>query len=168
MDLKSYKGHTLLHLMYHSTRLSASSVIPKKKNRNYHPKIWISVYGPAEKLISDNHGEFASKDFMDMCETLGIIVKTNAAESPWSNCLVERQNLVLSERLDKITDETDCDISLAVYWCVNAKNSLDKNLSRQYHVNDLSVKLNRASAPLSKMRKYVSCKNIKINLFCYF
>ena len=168
MDLKSYKGHTLLHLMYHSTRLSASSVIPKKKNRNYHPKIWISVYGPAEKLISDNHGEFASKDFMDMCETLGIIVKTNAAESPWSNCLVERQNLVLSERLDKITDETDCDISLAVYWCINAKNSLDKNLSRQYHVNDLSVKLNRASAPLSKMRKYVSCKNIKINLFCYF
>ena len=146
MDLKSYKGHTLLHLMYHSTRLSASSVIPKKNNRNYHPKIWISVYGPAEKLISDNHGEFASKDFMDMCETLGIIVKTNAAESPWSNCLVERQNLVLSERLDKITDETDCDISLAVYWCVNAKNSLDKNLSRQYHVNDLSVKLNRASA----------------------
>ena len=150
MDLKSYKGHTLLHLMYHSTRLSASSVIPKKKTRNYHPKIWISVYGPAEKLISDNHGEFASKDFMDMCETLGIIVKTNAAESPWSNCLVERQNLVLSERLDKITDETDCDISLVVYWCVNAKNSLDKNLSRQYHVNDLSVKLNRASASFPK------------------
>ena len=85
-----------------------------------------------------------------MCETLGIIVKTNAAESPWSNCLVERQNLVLSERLDKITDETDCDISLAVYWCVNAKNSLDKNLSRQYHVNDLSVKLNRASASFPK------------------
>ena len=59
-----------------------------------------------------------------MCETLGIIVKTTAAESPWSNSLVERHNLVLSERLDKIIDETDCDISLAVYWCVNAKNSL--------------------------------------------
>ena len=26
--------------------------------------------------------------------------------------------------LDKIIDETDCDISLAVSWCVNAKNSL--------------------------------------------
>ena len=60
---------------------------------------------------------------MDMCETLRIIIKTTAAESPWSNSLVERHNLVLSERLDKIIDETDCD-SLAVSWCVNTKNSL--------------------------------------------
>ena len=51
---------------------------------------------------------------MDVCETLGIIVKTTAAESPWSNSLVERHNLVLSERLVKIIDETDCNISLAV------------------------------------------------------
>ena len=128
MDLKSYKGHTLLHLMYHFTRLSASSVIPKKKKITETIiqsifKIWISVYGSAEKIISDNRGELASKDFMDMCETLGITVKTTAAESPWSNSLVERHNLVLSERLDKIIDETDCD-SLAVSWCVNTKNSL--------------------------------------------
>ena len=33
MDLKSYKGHTLLHLMYHFTRLAASSVIPPKKQK---------------------------------------------------------------------------------------------------------------------------------------
>ena len=59
-----------------------------------------------------------------MCEALGITVKTTAAESPWSNGLVERRNLVLSEMLDKIIDETDCGVSLAVSWCVNAKNSL--------------------------------------------
>ena len=59
-----------------------------------------------------------------MCETLGIIIKTTAAESQWSSSLVERHDLVLSERLDKIIDETDCDISLAVSRCVNAKNSL--------------------------------------------
>ena len=35
---------------------------------------------------------------------------------------------------------------------------IDTNLSWQNHVNDLSVKLNRANALLFKMRKYVSCK----------
>ena len=33
----------------------------------------------------------------------------------------------------------------------------DTNLSWQYHVNDLSTKLNRANALLFKMRKYVDC-----------
>ena len=127
MDLKSYKGHTLLHFIDHFTCLSASSVIPNKKPETIIQsifKIWISIYGSAEKFLSDNGGEFANKDFMDMCETLGITIKTTAAESPWSNGLVERHNLVLSEMLDKIIDETDCDISLAVSWCVNTKNSL--------------------------------------------
>ena len=35
---------------------------------------------------------------------------------------------------------------------------IDTNISWQYHVNDLSIKLNRANALLSKMRKYVSLK----------
>ena len=74
--------------------------------------------------MDDNCGEFSNMDFMDMCETLGITVKTTAAESPWSNGLVEQHNLVLSEMLDKIINETDCNISLAVSWYVNAKNSL--------------------------------------------
>ena len=127
MDLKSYKGHTLLHLIDHFTCLSASSVIPNKKTETTIQnilKIWIYVHGSAQKFLSDNGGKFANKDFMDMCENLGITVKTTAAESPQSNGLAERHNLVLSEMLDKIIDETDCDISLAVSWCVNAKNSL--------------------------------------------
>ena len=41
----------------------------------------------------------------------------------------------------------------------------DTNLSWQYHVNDLSVKLNRANALLFKMRKYV---NLKILRSIYF
>ena len=46
----------------------------------------------------------------------------------------------------------------------------DTNLSWQYHVNDLSIKLNRANAVLFKMRKYVSLTKIliKAHLFCYF
>ena len=35
------------------------------------------------------------------------------------------------------------------------------NLSWQYHVNDISVKLNRANALLVKIGKYVSCKILR-------
>ena len=45
---------------------------------------------------------------------------------------------------------------------------IDANLSWQYHVNDLSVKLNRANALLFKMRKYVSCKILKSIYFAIF
>ena len=35
---------------------------------------------------------------------------------------------------------------------------IDRNLTWQHHVNDLSIKLNRAKALLFKMRKYVILK----------
>ena len=38
---------------------------------------------------------------------------------------------------------------------------IDTNLIWQYHVNDLSIKLNRANALLFKMRKYVSLKILR-------
>ena len=45
---------------------------------------------------------------------------------------------------------------------------IDTNLSWQYHVNDLSVKLNRANALLFKIRKYVSCKILRSIYFAIF
>ena len=44
----------------------------------------------------------------------------------------------------------------------------DTNLSWQYHVNDLSIKLNRANACLFKIRKYVSLKILKSIYFPIF
>ena len=38
---------------------------------------------------------------------------------------------------------------------------IDTNLSWQYHVIDLSIKLNRSNALLFKMRKYVSLKILR-------
>ena len=35
------------------------------------------------------------------------------------------------------------------------------NLNLKYHVNDLSIKLNRANALLFNMRKYVSLKKVR-------
>ena len=42
---------------------------------------------------------------------------------------------------------------------------IDTNLSWQYHVNDLSIKLERANALLLKMRKYVSL-SISRSIYC--
>ena len=45
---------------------------------------------------------------------------------------------------------------------------IDTNLSWQYHVNNLSIKLNRANALLFKMRKYVSLKILRSIYFAIF
>ena len=45
---------------------------------------------------------------------------------------------------------------------------IDANLSWQYHVNDLSIKLNRATALFLKMRKYVSLKILRSISFGIF
>ena len=53
------------------------------------------------------------------------MLKTTAAESAWSNGLVERHNGVLANIINKITDENpDIPFELAVHWGVAAKNSL--------------------------------------------
>ena len=41
-----------------------------------------------------------------------------------SNGLVERYNLVLSDMLDKVLEDTHCDFDAALAWCLKAKNSL--------------------------------------------
>ena len=46
--------------------------------------------------------------------------------------------------------------------------NIDTKLSCQYHVNDLSVKLNRANDLLFKMRKYVFCKLLRSIYFAVF
>ena len=45
---------------------------------------------------------------------------------------------------------------------------IDTNLTWQYHVNDLSIKLNRANALPFKIRKYVSLKVLKQIYFAIF
>ena len=62
--------------------------------------------------------------FLSMCEKMNITVLTTAAESPWSNGLVERHNAVLEDMLNKVLDDTKCDYDTSLAWCFHAKNSL--------------------------------------------
>ena len=45
---------------------------------------------------------------------------------------------------------------------------IDVNLTWQHHVNDLSIKLNRANALFYKMRKYVSLEILRSIYFAVF
>ena len=53
-----------------------------------------------------------------------MTVKTTAAEALWSDGLVERHNLVIAKLLDKVLEENQCSLEVALAWCINAKNSL--------------------------------------------
>ena len=45
---------------------------------------------------------------------------------------------------------------------------IDTNLNWEYHINEISIKLNRANALLFKMRKYVSLKILRSIYFAIF
>ena len=127
MDLKHYNGNWLLHCVDHATRLSMSVKIPSKEPRVILTalfKHFISIWGTVGKFLSDNGGEFANSQFMEMCEKLNIRFILTAGQSPFSNGLVERHNLVLGDMLDKVLEDIDCGIDIAIAWCINAKNSL--------------------------------------------
>ena len=127
LDLKFYDSKIILHLIDMCTRLSSATTI-KNKNPNTVIeaifKVWISVYGTPEKFLVDNGGEFANTEFINLAEQFGITIKTTAAESPWSNGIVERHNLTIANMLDKVLHDTDCNFDMALSWCINAKNSL--------------------------------------------
>ena len=96
MDLKEWKEGTFktwfLHLVDHATRYSASTVIKSKRKEVIVAQIfdiWVKIFGYSKKMLVDNGGEFDNQEFQDFCENLNIKIKTTAAESPWSNGLVE-------------------------------------------------------------------------------
>ena len=127
MDLKQLGGYYLLHLIDLATRLSACSPIRSKQPDVIIKeifRIWISIYGCPEKFLSDNGGEFSNDHFRELCERFNITVKTTSAESPWSNGVCERHNQTLAEMITRTMNDTNCNIDLAVAWCINAKNSL--------------------------------------------
>ena len=129
MDLKFYHKKLLLHLVDHATRLSVTTVIPLNHPDTIIKAIfscWIQIYGSAEKLLTDNGGEFANSKYLKICESMNIRVIAKAAESPFSNGLIEQHNLVISEILDKTLKDTGADFQLVLVWCVNKKKLTGK------------------------------------------
>lgn len=79
---------------------------------------WISIYGPPKKILSDLGGEFINDAFKIVCEQYGILHLSTAAESPWSNGVVERHNGVLLHSMRKMChDFTELDIEVSDCLC---------------------------------------------------
>ena len=129
MDLKVYKNNCIyfLHIIDHATRLSQAAVIRSKKGEVVLKQFmmsWVAIFGCPQKVLSDNGGEFANAEFVEMCENLNINFMTTAAESPWSNGLIEKHNQSVGEAVDKIEEDIHCSVEVALCWAINAKNSL--------------------------------------------
>ena len=127
MDIKFIEGQPILHLIDCLTRYSAATVVPNKKPETIISaifKIWITIFGPPGTFLSDNGGEFVNEQFISMGEAYNIRVRTTAAESPWSNGLVERYNGILGEMVNKIMEDTNCSLTVAIAWANCAKNTM--------------------------------------------
>ena len=132
MDLKEHIHNKswILHLIDSATKYSAACLVPSKQKDvivgSIH-KIWFSYFGFPGKFLSDNGGEFSNDSFREMCEKLNIESTTTAAESPFSNGIVERHNLILAEAMVKTLEDVRCDPDVALAWAVCAKNALQNN-----------------------------------------
>ena len=84
----------------------------------------LAFFGHPKKFLADNGGEFANPEYRSLCESMNIEMLKTAAESPWSNGIVERHNAVLKESVLKTLEDTKCSISDAVFWAISSKNSL--------------------------------------------
>ena len=127
MDLKFIRGIIIIHVIDSFTRFSAAGVLPSKEPKGIITFLfthWINIFGPPKQFLTDNGGEFVNKEFDSMCEAFNVTVKRTAAESPWSNGICERYNQVLEEMVNKILEDVNCSMSVAVSWAVCAKNSL--------------------------------------------
>lgn len=53
-----------------------------------------------------------------------IRICTTAAESPWSNDIIEKHNGILGLMVLKVIKDSNCSLKTALVWAVSAKNSL--------------------------------------------
>ena len=130
MDLKEWrKGTYILYLIDMFSRFTVARWI-----RNKSPPViienmmvmWMGAgLGSPKKFITDNGGEFANREFLDLCENVNVEVCSTAGESPWQNGLCERNHAVVDRCLEKILeDDPKLSKEVALMWAINAKNSL--------------------------------------------
>jgi transposase InsO family protein len=128
MDLKSRgKDGYILHFIDHLTRYSNACIITNKRKETIIRATmdhWVRIFGSPKYFLTDNGGEFVNKEFLDFAEKFNIVLKTTAAEAPWSNGLCERHNGILNNNVNKILESNVCSLDIALAWAISAKNSL--------------------------------------------
>ena len=106
MDLKSWNGRWILHLIDMWSRLTLSVFIDRKKPSVVIDKImrhWVAHFGVMGTVMHDNGGEFSNDEMRSVCSVLNVKICTTAAESPWQNGLCERVHSVTDSMLVKLS-----------------------------------------------------------------
>ena len=127
IDLKEIEGKWILHAIDYLTRFSSAAVLENKTSEEVIDKfftIWISMFGPPQRILSDNGGEFVSYAFESLCESFDIKQQTTAAEAPFSNGVCERHNSLIGDMTEKVFHDVKCPLNVALMWAVHAKNTL--------------------------------------------
>ena len=131
LDLKELStGDLMIHMIDMFTRFSGTSIIKNKHQNTIIDamfSIWISIFGRPKLVFNDNGGEFTNDSFISVCESLGIVVKATAANSPFSNGVCERRNGLIGETFDKIMEDVKCSPAIALAWATNANNSYNNS-----------------------------------------
>ena len=97
-----------LHIIDVFTRFSMAVFIYDKRPETIIEAIlknWCLIFGFPKVIFTDNGGEFNNKDVHSFAQNYDFVVKTTAAESPFSNGMVERHNAVLTETFQKMRAE---------------------------------------------------------------
>ena len=130
IDLKIWGNNYFLVIVDIATRFCAAKVIRNKLPSTIVKGLflsWVAIFGPPKKIIQDNGGEFSNAEMRTFAEAFSIKLIYTAAESPWSNGVVERLNGVLGKLVLKIIDDVKCDSEIALAWALSARNSYYNN-----------------------------------------
>ena len=113
----------------HTTRYSAATIVKSKQKEEIVKaifRIWITLFGPPNEILSDNGGEFNNDLLLDLSDQLNVFIRTTPGESPWSNGITERHNATLGNMINKllIDNSNNYSVDIIVAWAVSAKNAL--------------------------------------------
>jgi hypothetical protein len=103
MRTKGLNGEQYFMLLIDDyTRMTAMSFLKNKSEAFKNFKIFKEMVenkmdSRIKCLISDNGGEFISKEFIELCEEHGIKRKFSAARTPQQNGVIERKNRIVTE-----------------------------------------------------------------------
>ena len=127
MDLKSFNGVYFFVMVDMSTRYCIATVIKNKTAETIIKALftfWITIFGAPAQILSDNGGEFNNDVMRSLSDAYGIRLLCTAAESPWSNGMCERLNAILGMSVQRVMDDSKCNVETALAWAVAARNSL--------------------------------------------
>ena len=129
MDLTKWSDHWILHMINMFSCFSVSVFLSGGRHSDVIDKVMTCCmgagFGVMETLLTDYGGEFSSDEMREVASILNIIVYTTAVESPFQNCLCERNHTVIDMMLINLQDRCpDTNLQVLLAWANMARNCL--------------------------------------------